>query len=319
VPSVAPACAVHADRRQAGGICAVATRFRKWLGPDATGYLLIAPAYFIYIVFVLVPVLAVFLLSLTNYRLVGTWRWVGLGNFWLLWGDENFTIALKNTAVYALFTLAPSIALGLVLAALLNRKIRGLAFFRQVYYFPNVVSTVAAAVTWLWILDPANGFLNRLLGLVGLPQPEWLYDPNTALPALIGVGVWKSLGFNMVIYLAALQGIPRQIYEAARVDGAREVDAFFRITIPLVQPTTFFLLIMGVINGFQVFDQIYIMTQGGPANATTTLVHQIYLNAFFYHRLGYASAISIFLAAVVAAVTVINFRYGQRGKLTEVG
>ena len=305
--------------RQAGGICAVATRFRKWLGPDVTGYLLIAPAYFIYIVFVLVPVLAVFLLSLTNYRLVGTWRWVGLGNFWLLWADEKFTIALKTTVVYALFTLAPSIALGLVLAALLNRKIRGLAFFRQVYYFPNVVSTVAAAVTWLWILDPANGFLNRLLGLVGLPQPEWLYDPNTALPALIGVGVWKSLGFNMVIYLAALQGIPRQIYEAARVDGAREVDAFLRITIPLVQPTTFFLLIMGVINGFQVFDQIYIMTQGGPANATTTLVHQIYLNAFFYHRLGYASAISIFLAAVVAAVTVINFRYGQRGKLTEVG
>ena len=293
-------------------------RFRRWLGPDASGYLLIAPAYLIYAVYILIPVFAVCLLSLTSYRLVGSWRWIGLENFRQLWLDENFTMALKNTAVYAAFTLVPSIVLGLTLAALLNRRIRGLTFFRQVYYFPNIVSTVAAAVTWLWILDPANGFLNRQLGLLGLPQPEWLYDPHTALPALIGVGVWKSLGFNMVIYLAALQGIPRQIYEAARVDGAREVDAFFRITIPLVQPTTFFLVIMGFINGFQVFDQIYIMTQGGPANATTTLVHQIYLNAFFYHRLGYASAISIFLAAVVAAVTIANFRYGQQGKLTEV-
>lgn len=294
-------------------------RLRRWLGPDASGYLLIAPAYLIYAVYILIPVFAVCLLSLTSYRLVGAWRWIGLENFRQLWGDENFTMALRNTGVYAAFTLTPSIVLGLVLAALLNRRIRGLSFFRQVYYFPNIVSTVAAAVTWLWILDPANGFLNRLLGLLGLPQPEWLYDPRTALPALIGVGVWKSLGFNMVIYLAALQGIPRQLYEAARVDGAREVDAFFRITVPLVQPTTFFLVIMGFINGFQVFDQIYIMTQGGPANATTTLVHQIYLNAFFYHRLGYASAISIFLAAVVAAVTIANFRYGQQGKLTEVG
>ena len=293
-------------------------RLRRWLGPDASGYLLIAPAYLIYAVYILIPVFVVCLLSLTSYRLVGAWRWVGLENFRQLWGDENFTMALRNTAVYAAFTLVPSIVLGLTLAALLNRRIRGLGFFRQVFYFPNIVSTVAAAVTWLWILDPSNGFLNRLLGLLGLPQPEWLYDPRTALPALIAVGVWKSLGFNMVIYLAALQGIPRQIYEAARVDGAREVDAFFRITIPLVQPTTFFLVIMGFINGFQVFDQIYIMTQGGPANATTTLVHQIYLNAFFYHRLGYASAISIFLAAVVAAVTIANFRYGQQGKLTEV-
>jgi len=304
--------------RQGRGGTTVRARLRRWLGPDASGYLLIAPAYLIYAIYILIPVLAVCLLSLTSYRLVGTWRWVGLENFRQLWGDENFTMALKNTVVYAGFTLVPGLVLGLVLAALLNRRIRGLGFFRQVYYFPNIVSTVAAAVTWLWILDPANGFLNRLLGLLGLPQPEWLYDPATALPALIGVGVWKSLGFNMVIYLAALQGIPPQIYEAARVDGAREVDAFFRITIPLVQPTTFFLLIMGFINGFQVFDQIYIMTQGGPANATTTLVHQIYLNAFFYHRLGYASAISIFLAAVVAAVTLVNFRYGQQGKLTGV-
>lgn len=303
-----------------GAACkdSASTRRRRWLGTDGSGYLLIAPAYLIYAIYVLIPVLAVCLLSLTNYRLVGAWRWVGLQNFRQLWTDENFTMALKNTAVYAGFTLAPSMALGLVLAALLNRRMRGLAFFRQVYYFPNVVSTVAAAVTWLWIFDPSNGFLNRLLSLLGLPQPEWLYDPRTALPALIAVGVWKSLGFNMVIYLAALQGIPRQIYEAARVDGARELDAFFRITIPLVQPTTFFLLIMGFINGFQVFDQIYIMTQGGPANATTTLVHQIYLNAFFYHRLGYASATSIFLAAMVAAVTIINFRYGQQGKLTGV-
>ncbi|MDA8217001.1 MAG: sugar ABC transporter permease [Dehalococcoidales bacterium] len=304
--------------RTAAGEQSTGARLRKWLGPDAAGYLLIAPAYFIYIVFILAPVFAVGVISLTSLKLVGDWQWIGLQNFSDLWGDHNFTSALRNTAVYSLFTLVPAISIGLVLAAMLNRKIRGLAFFRQVYYLPNVISTVAAAVTWLWIFDPANGFMNRLLGMVGLPQPDWLYDVNTALPALIMVGVWKSLGFNMVIYLAALQGIPREIYEAARVDGAKETDAFFHITIPLVQPTTFFLLIMGFINGFQVFDQIYIMTQGGPANATTTLVHQIYLNAFFYHRMGYASAISMLLMGVVAAVTLANFRYGQQGKLMEV-
>lgn len=293
-------------------------RRRRWLGPDAAGYLLIAPAYFIYLIFILIPVLAVAVLSLTSYRLSGTWNWVWLNNFVSMWSDHNYTSALRNTAIYAVFTLVPSLSIGLVLAAVLNRRIRGLAFFRQSYYLPNVVSTVAAAVTWLWIFDPGNGFLNRVLGLVGLPRPDWLYDPNTALPALIVVGVWKMLGYNMVIYLAALQGIPREIYEAARVDGAREVDNFLHITIPLVQPTTFFLLIMGFINGFQVFDQIYVMTAGGPANATTTLVHQIYLNAFFFHRMGYASAESMFLMVVVALVTLANFRYGQQGKLMEV-
>lgn len=293
-------------------------RVRRWLGPDAAGYLMIAPAYFIYFVFILAPVFFVALLSLTNLRLSGDWSWIGLDNFARLTGDENFLAALRNTAVYAFFTLVPSLAIGLVLAALLNRRLRGLAIFRQIYYLPNIISTVAAAVTWLWIFEPTSGFLNRILGLVGLPEPQWLYDPHTALPALIGVGVWKMLGYNMIIYLAALQGIPREIYEAARVDGAKERDAFFHITIPLVQPTTFFLLIMGFINGFQAFDQIYIMTQGGPANATTTLVHQIYLNAFFFHRLGYASSMSMVLLVVVAIVTLANFRYGQQGKLMEV-
>ncbi len=293
-------------------------RLRRWLGPDASGYLLIAPAYVTYVIFILAPVFAVGVLSLTSYRLVGTWEWIGLDNFTSMWNDHNYISALKNTAVYAFFTLVPSLSLGLVLAAVLTRQIRGLSFFRQSYYLPNVVSTVAAAVTWLWIFDPGNGFLNRILGAVGLPRPDWLYDPNTALPALIVVGVWKMLGYNMVIYLAALQGIPREIYEAARVDGAKEREAFWHITIPLVQPTTFFLLIMGFINGFQVFDQIYVMTSGGPANATTTLVHQIYLNAFFFHHLGYASAESVFLMIVVAFVTLANFRYGQQGKLMEV-
>ncbi|MHB1132341.1 MAG: carbohydrate ABC transporter permease [Chloroflexota bacterium] len=293
-------------------------RLRKWLGPDAMGYLLIAPAYVIYVIFILAPVFFVAGLSLTSYRLTGVWNWVGLNNFVAIWSDHNFVSAVKNTAIYALFTLGPSLAFGLVLAAVLNRQLRGLPFFRQAYYLPNVVSTVAAAVTWLWIFDPGNGFLNRILGMFNLPRPDWLYDPNTALPALIVVGVWKLLGYNMVIYLAALQGIPREIYEAARVDGARERDNFFHITIPLVQPTTFFLLIMGFINGFQVFDQIYVMTSGGPANATTTVVHQIYLNAFFFHRMGYASAESMFLMIIVALVTLANFRYGQQGKLMEV-
>jgi multiple sugar transport system permease protein/raffinose/stachyose/melibiose transport system permease protein len=293
-------------------------KLQRWLGRDIAGYFLIAPAYIIYLVFILAPVLFVVVLSFTSYRLTGEWRWVGASNFIEMWMDEVFIAALIHTFEYSIATILPSLALGLVLAVLLNRQIAGATIFRQLFYSPNVISTVATAVAWLWILDPSNGFLNRLLSMLGLPTREWLYDPQVALPALCLLGIWRSMGFNMVIYLAALQSIPRELFEAARVDGAREREVFWHVILPLLQPTTFFLLIMGFINGFQVFDQIFIMTQGGPANSTTTLVHQIYLQAFFYHRMGYASAIATVLMLVVATITIFNFKYGQQGKIVEV-
>lgn len=293
-------------------------RARRWPGPDSSGYLLIAPAYAIYVVWVLVPMFLVVAISLTNFSFSGQWQWVGLSNYREMLNSETFAIALRNTVVYAVFTILPSLILGLLLAVALNRKIIGTSVFRQVYYYPNVVSFVAASVIWLWIYDPTNGLANRALEAVGLPSLEWLHDPGLAMPALIVVGIWKGLGFNMVVYLAALQGVPREIYESARVDGAREVDCLFRITIPLIQPTTFFLLITGLIRGFEAFDLIFVMTGGGPANATTTLVHQAYLNAFFYQRFGLGAAISVFLLAVVATVTLSNFRYGRQGQTTEV-
>ncbi|MDA8220013.1 MAG: sugar ABC transporter permease [Dehalococcoidales bacterium] len=289
---------------------------RRRLGPDALGYLMIAPAYTIYVVFILFPVALVALLSLTDYSLVTrTWHQFGLENYVDLVANATIARALNNSIVYAVFTVLPGLVVGFLLAWILNGPIWGLALFRQVYYYPNVISFVAASVTWVWIYDPTMGFLNRVLELLGLPVQEWLYDPNLALPAVIVLGIWKSLGFNMVIYLAALQSIPRELYEAARVDGARNRDCLLRIAVPLVQPTTFFLVIMGLIAGFQAFDQIYVMTGGGPAGSTTTLVHQMYLNIFFYQRLGLAGAISMLVMVAVAAIALVNFRYANQGQL----
>jgi multiple sugar transport system permease protein/raffinose/stachyose/melibiose transport system permease protein len=280
---------------------------------DLIAYLFITPNYLIYLIFILVPVLWVLNLSFTRYELVTPPVFIGITNYLELFQDEDFLQALQNTFVYWIFTVALSMAIGLVLAVVLNQKIKGVSFFRAAYYLPNVISMVAIAIMWIWIYDPAKGILNAILGIFGMPPSDWLMNQDLALGCIIVPSIWALLGFNMVIYLAGLQNIPNILYEAATVDGASALRQFFVITIPMLRPITFFLFVMSSIKSFQVFDQIYVMTRGGPAKATTTLAFEIYENGFQFYKMGYASAMSVVLLVIVAVITFINFAYGGQG------
>jgi len=280
---------------------------------DWIAFLFITPNYIIYIVFILVPVIWAVFFSFTDYKLVRPPEFIGLANYLDLLEDPDFHKALKNTFVYWISTVSISMALGLLLAVTLGQKIKGVAIFRAAYYLPNVLSMVAISMMWLWIYDPAKGILNAILVRFGLPRSDWLFDQNLALGCIIVPSIWALLGFNMVIYLAGLQNIPTQLYEAATVDGASLTKQFFRITIPMLRPITFFLFVMSSIKAFQVFDQIYVMTRGGPAKATTTIAYEIYEEGFTHFKMGYASAMSVILLVIVAIITFINFTYGREG------
>jgi ABC-type sugar transport system permease subunit len=197
--------------------------------------------------------------------------------------------------------------LALFFALLLNQKIRGIVIFRTAYYLPVVTSTVASAVVWLWMYATDTGVFNQIMSMVGLPPQRWLNDITTALPSVMFMSVWGSVGYPIVIYLAALQGIPNHLYEAAEVDGAGTWHKFWGITLPLLKPTTFFIFVTSVISSFQVFGSVFVMTAGGPGYATTTLVHQIYLNAFKYLKMGYGAAQAFILFMIIFGLSMINW------------
>lgn len=284
-----------------------------------TPYLMILPAYSVYLIFVLVPVIAGFWFSFTNYDFYKKMDFVGLKNYANLLHDEVFLQSVVNTLVYAFFTIVPTLALGIVFAALVNNGTYGTKFFRTCMYIPNVGSMVALSMVWLWIFDPTIGFLNQAVTALGLPAQQWLFNEKTAMPSLIVMGIWRSVGYNMVIALSGLQGIPTDLYEAASIDGAGPIKKFFKITLPLLRPTTFFLLVTGCINSFMVFEQVNIMTNGGPLNSTTTIVHQIYRNAFLNFKGGYGSAMAMVLLAMTIVFTLMNFKLGNQGSDVEIG
>jgi len=283
------------------------------------GYLLLLPSLIIYTIFVVVPSVASVILSFTDYNLLAKPNFIGLSNYLKLLNDEIFWRSVVNTIKYALGSILFSMVMGLVLAVLLDQKLKGTKIFRAVFYLPNVISVIAASMAWLYIYDPVNGVLNIFLQLVGLSPINWLRDPNYAMPALIAMNVWRLTGFAMIVYLSGLQTIPNYVYEAATIDGASKLRQFFSITIPLLAPTTFFLVVMLTIFSFQVFDQVYVMTNGGPMNTTTTIVHQIYKNAFEGYKMGYASAMSVVLLIIILLITLVNFKYGGRGGDVELG
>ena len=280
---------------------------------DGIGHLMVAPVYIIYFLFILIPVVMTFWHSLTNYDLFNRSEFVGLSNFVRLFGDRLFLKSLRNTAFYSVGTIVPQIVMGLLLANALNRKMPGKKVFRLAFYLPYVVSMVSISMLWLWIYEPATGVLNQAIRLLGLPAMRWLYNENLALPSLIVMGIWKMTGYNMVIFLAGLQQIPPHLYEAADIDGASQVRKFRRITLPLIQPTTFFLFVINTIQSFSVFEQVNIMTDGGPNDATTTIVHQLYIRGFEDFQMGYASSMGVFLLSLTLVLTVLNFRYGRQG------
>lgn len=272
-------------------------------------YLMLSPFLIFFVLFVLYPLLKNFYYSFTNYNLGEKSDFIGLSNYFELFQDYWFLEALKNTAIYALFSVIFLTALGLFISILLNNRTKLIKTARMAMIFPYATSMVAVSMIWLYLLDPTIGYINKLLISVGVNNPPyWLDNPDLALPSLILINIWKNLGYCMIIYLAGLQSIPAQLYEAAMIDGAGVVQKHRYITLPQLGPITFFVLINNCIEAFKTFEQVQIMTQGGPITATTTVVHQIYQRAFNDFRMGYASAMSVVLFVIIFAVTLMNFR-----------
>jgi multiple sugar transport system permease protein len=232
--------------------------------------------------------------------------------------DPVFYIVLKTTIIYAVAVVLFSITLPIVLAVALNSKTKGKIFFRTAYFIPVITPMIVAAIVWNWIFDPNNGVLNYFLREIGIMSPPlWLFDQEWALVAIIIVSVWKNLGYNMVIFLAGLQGVPESLYDAAEIDGAKGISKFFHITVPLLTPTIFFVCIMSTITSFQVFDLIYLMTEGGPENATMVIVYWLFKNAFEFFKVGYASSIAYVLFTIILVLTLIQWILRKKWVLYE--
>jgi len=258
------------------------------------------------------PVISSLILSFHKWDLLSPARFVGLGNFREIAGSQQFWAALGHTIYFIVGYLPFVVAISLAVAVLLNQKLRGEVFYRAAFFTPVVSAWVAVALLWRWIFNPRFGLLNYALGLAGISGPSWLFDPAWAMPAVIITSIWKDIGFLTVMFLAGLQNIPTVYYEAAAIDGASSWRRFWQITLPLLSPTIFFALVISLINSFQVFDQVWIMTGGGPAGATSVLVERIVKNAFSYSRMGYASALSWVLFLFIFGVTFVQIRAQKR-------
>jgi multiple sugar transport system permease protein len=280
----------------------------KLLYKDGTwAVILLLPNIIGFLIFTFLPVIASFMLSFSSWDLLTPIEWVGFQNYIDLFSDEIFTKVLWNTLYFSAITVPLSIVISLFLAIALDQNISGKRFYRAAYFLPVISSMVAVAVVWQWIYNPEYGALNYFLGLFGIQGPSWLTSTIWAMPAVIMTSVWKGLGFSMLIFLAGLQSISNDYYEAAEIDGARWVDKFRYVTVPLLSPTTFFVTVMSFIGSFQVFDSVFLMTEGGPARSTSVIVHYLYENAFMYFRMGYASAMAYILFFMVFAITMIQF------------
>lgn len=280
-------------------------------------YLLIAPSMLLFLLFVLIPVIRIIYLSFTDYTMLRPPVWTGGSNYIKLASDPIFGRAVTNTAWYWLGTVLPSIAIGLILASLLTLRLKGLAVFRALIYLPGVLSSVAVAMTWLWLLDPLKGPVNRMLSWLGIAGKNWLQSPDTSLGSVIVIGIWTGIGFAMIVLLGGIQSIPDSLYEAAALDGASETGRFVHITIPLLRPILLFLFIVSTIRSFQVFDLVFILTGGGPANSSTTIVTQIVGASFQDYRMGYASSMAVVLLAATIVITLFQYRLGNRNSSIE--
>ncbi len=272
-------------------------------------YLFLSPTLLIFSVFVLFPVVFSFYLSFHQWNMFSEDQsYVGLENYIRIFETPEFWSVLKNTAFYTFGTVPLNMFVALGVAYFLNKKIAGKKFLRAAFFTPVVISPVAAAVIWRWIYEPNFGLLNYSLSWLGTPAVNWLNDPAAAMVALIVVGVWKTFGINMVLFTAGLQAIPTHYYDAADIDGAGGWSKFWKITFPLLSPTTFFILVISMITSFQVFDLVYVLTSGGPLGSTKVLVFYLYENAFKFFEMGYAAAIAYLLFAIVFVLTMVQIK-----------
>ncbi|GAA4935125.1 carbohydrate ABC transporter permease [Actinoplanes utahensis] len=280
----------------------------------AVGLSFLLPNFLGFLILTLVPVVLLFYYGFTEWDVFGGATWSGLDNFRRMWGDASFWTALGNTGYYAVFHIPLTLAVSLGLALLLNRKLRGVGFFRTVAFFPYITSVVAIAQIWNMLFSPGFGPVNEVLRWLGVANPPgWTTSADASMPAVILVGTWRDMGYYMLLFLAGLQTIPGQLYEAARVDGANAWQRFRAVTLPGLRPTTFFITVLLTIGSFKVFDLILVMTDGGPGQSTLVLSQYIYKKGFQENEFGYASAVSIVLFAICFLVTVVQFVVNKRG------
>lgn len=286
---------------------------RVALAEERAAWLFLAPSLVLFAIFTAIPVVSAFFISFTQWNLFNEVTWVGIGNYLELAKDEIFAKVLGNTAYFVLISVPVQIVLALLCALVLNRGIKGQTFFRVVYFLPVVTSTVAAALVWAWLFNSNFGLINAGLSLVGVTDlPKWMGSTRWAMPAIIIVSIWQNLGYAMVLFLAGLQNIGKDVHDAAALDGATGWDRFWHITLPLLSPTTFFVLVISIIGSFQVFELVLVMTKAGPANATNTLVYYIYQNGFQFYQMGYASAAAMVLFLIVLAFTLVQYKLQRR-------
>lgn len=281
---------------------------------ERVGYLFIAPALVHLLVFVLIPLAFSAYLSFTDWRgpNLQSAPFIGFENYEFLLGDRLFWAAMKNTLAFTALFVPLSMVVSLAVAVVMNQKLRGVWLFRTLFFMPVISSWVAVSIIWITLLDPQAGILNYILEQFGIAPVNWLGDPTSALFAIVLIATWKGLGFQMVIWLAGLQAIPQELQEAAAIDGATRWQSFWRITLPLLAPTTFFLAITGVIGSFQVFSPVYVITGGGPRGSTDVVVYHIYTRAFEAYDMGYAAAQAWVLFAVILVATLIQLWYRRR-------
>jgi ABC-type sugar transport system permease subunit len=275
------------------------------------GYIFILPAMIYFLIWVIMPVVTALGLSFTDYN-TATAHFIGLQNYFDIFRRPDTLVAIKNTLQFGVELIPLNMAISLFLALLVDQKIRGVSFFRTIYYLPVMTSLVVAGIVWSAIYDYRTGLINALIGLIGLPAQQWLQNTSLALSSVVIVRVWKGVGFNMMIFLAGLQAIPNDLYEAAVIDGANAWNKFRYVTIPSLMPTTFYIFVMACISAFQVFGEIYVMTKGGPAGSTKTLIYLIWEQAFQYFNVGYASALAFILLIFVGVIAIINLLYVNR-------
>jgi multiple sugar transport system permease protein len=276
------------------------------------GYVLIAPMMLGFAVFFLFALLASLALSLTSWDVLSSPVWIGLDNYIRLFSDDQFLTALRNTAAITIPNVLLRLVFSLALALALNSDIRFRALYRVLFFMPVLTMPVAIGTIWKWLYDPAFGPINAFMGRLGLPRPEWLSNPETAVIAVVIVLLWSGVGYDMIIFLAGLQNIPREYHEAAQLDGAGSWRRFRDITLPLLTPTTFFLTVIAIISSLQVFDLVYVMTRVGSSNRLPTVVYYIYEEGFRNFRMGYAITIAWFLLFIILVFTLLQFRLQRR-------
>jgi len=278
------------------------------------GWSFILPNFIGFGVLTLVPIVILFYMAFTNWNVFGKADFVGLANFTRLMGDGSFRTSVVNTLYYSVMHIPLTIVVSLGLALLLNNKLRGVAFFRTAAFFPYITSIVAIAVVWNLLFSPEYGPINEFLKFIGIQNPPgWLTSPEWAMPAVVIVSTWRDMGYYMILFLAGLQTVPRELHEAARMDGANTWQRFTNVTLPSLRPTMFFVTVMLTINSFKIFDLILVMTDGGPGQATLVMSQFIYRKGFEESQFGYASAAAVVLFFMCIIVTIIQFLWNKRG------